>query len=78
MTPGAGTEFQRDEYFNKALTLSRHGYWKEALAAYKESLRINPNNPETYLNLGFVFYELGYDQEAQEAFEKAARCRGRL
>ncbi|HYR83457.1 MAG TPA: tetratricopeptide repeat protein [Terriglobia bacterium] len=66
-----------DEHFHEGLLLSKKGLWKEALQAYKESLRINPDSAETYLNLGFVYYELGYDREAQEAFEKASKLQGR-
>ena len=66
-----------DDYFRQGLTLSRQGRWKEAIAAYKESLRLNPGNAQTYLNLGFVYYELGYDREAQEAFDKASKLQAR-
>jgi len=66
-----------EEYFSQGVTLARRGLWKEALAAYKESLRVNPDNAETYLNLGFVCYELGYDREAQEAFDKASKLQAR-
>ena len=66
-----------DENFRKGVVLARQGRWKDALAAYKESLRLNPDNAQTYLNLGFVYYELGYDREAQEAFEKASKLQAR-
>jgi tetratricopeptide (TPR) repeat protein len=66
-----------DDYFRQGLMLSRQGRWKEAIAAYKESLRLNPGNAQTYLNLGFVYYELGYDREAQEAFDKASKLQAR-
>jgi tetratricopeptide (TPR) repeat protein len=66
-----------DEYFRQGLDLSRAGHWKDAVAAYKESLRLNPDNAQTYLNLGFVYYELGYDREAQEAFDKALKLQAR-
>jgi len=66
-----------DEYFQKGLILSREGHWKEAVVAYKESLRENPDNAQTYLNLGFVYYELGYDHEAQEAVDKASKLQAR-
>ena len=66
-----------DDYFRLGLRLSRQGQWKESIAAYKESLRVNPDNAQTYLNLGFVFYELGYDREAQEAFDKALKLQAR-
>jgi len=66
-----------DEHFRLGLKLAREGSWKEAVAAYKESLNLNPDNAQTYLNLGFVYYELGYDREAQEAFEKASKLQAR-
>ena len=66
-----------DEFFTKGLSLSRQGRWIEAVAAYKESLRVNPDSAETYLNLAFVYYELGYDREAQEAFDTASKLQAR-
>ncbi|HEY2384387.1 MAG TPA: tetratricopeptide repeat protein [Terriglobia bacterium] len=74
----AGTQSSSsDDYFRRGLELSKQGRWNEALRAYKESLRLDPNNPQTYLNLGFVYYELGYDREAQEAFDKASKLQAR-
>ena len=74
----AGTQFDNgDEHFRQGLRLSRQGLWKEAVAEYKESLRVNPDNAQTYLNLGFVYYELGYDNEAQEAFDRASKLQAR-
>jgi tetratricopeptide (TPR) repeat protein len=66
-----------DEHFRQGVMLARSGRWKDAITAYKESLKINPDNAQTYLNLGFVYYELGYDREAQEAFEKAQKLQAR-
>jgi tetratricopeptide (TPR) repeat protein len=78
MAPGrSGTFEEGDEHFRLGLTLSGQGQWKEAVAAYKESLRVNPDNAQTYLNLGFVYYELGYDREAQEAFDRASKLQAR-
>jgi tetratricopeptide (TPR) repeat protein len=80
MASGMSAEFQsgdEDEYFHRGVVLARNGQWKEALVAYKESLRVNPNNAQTYLNLGFVYYELGYDREAQEAFDRASKLQAR-
>lgn len=73
----AGAQFHSDDYFRKGLALSKQGRWNEAVVAYQESLRLDPNNPQTYLNLGFVYYELGYDREAQAAFEKASKLQAR-
>ena len=80
MASGRDPEFPSgdgDEHFRQGLALARKGQWKEALAAYKESLRLNPNSAQTYLNLGFVYYELGYDREAQEAFDRASKLQAR-
>lgn len=77
MNSGTGVPEEGDEHFRTGLTLSRLGRWKEALAAYQESLKVNPDNAQTYLNLGFVYYELGYDGEAQQAFEKASKLQAR-
>ena len=66
-----------DEFFRKGLMLAKQGRWKEALKAYRESLQVNPGSVQTYLNLGFVYYELGYDREAQEAFGTASRLQAR-
>jgi tetratricopeptide (TPR) repeat protein len=78
MASAMDASFQEgDDYFRQGLTLSRQGRWKEAIAAYKESLRLNPDNAQTYLNLGFVYYELGYEREAQEAFDKASKLQAR-
>ena len=70
-------QLQDDEYFRQGMALSKRGLWKEALAAYRESLRVNPERAQTYLNIGFVYYELGYDREAQEAFDRAAKLQAR-
>jgi tetratricopeptide (TPR) repeat protein len=66
-----------DGQFRRGLVLAKKGLWTEALAAYKESARLNPNSAQTFLNLGFVYDELGYDQEAQKAFERASRLQAR-
>jgi len=78
MTPGTNAPAESgDEHFREGLALSKKGLWKEAVAAYKESLKLNPDNAQTYLNLGFVYYELGYDGEAQLAFERASKLQAR-
>jgi tetratricopeptide (TPR) repeat protein len=78
MTPGVRSQpQQRDDFFEQGLTLAKQGRWEEALAAYQESLRVNPDNPQTYLNIGFVYYEMGYDQKAQKAFDRASKLQTR-
>jgi tetratricopeptide (TPR) repeat protein len=79
MTSGTGSPKEDgDEHFRQGLMLSRRGLWREAIAAYKASLRVDPDNARTYLNLGFVYYELGYDREAQDAFDTATKLQTRF
>ena len=78
MSPGVRPQPQKtDDYFEQGLTLAKKGRWKEALAAYEQSLRANPDNPQTHLNIGFVYYEMGYDLKAQRAFERASKLQTR-
>jgi tetratricopeptide (TPR) repeat protein len=78
MASGTGAPLEDgDDYFRLGLTLSRQGQYTESIAAYKESLKVNPDNAQTYLNLGFVYYELGFDREAQKAFDKALKLQAR-
>lgn len=77
MNHAGAQSFSSGDYFDQGLAFSKQGLWNEALRAYKESLRLDPNNPQTYLNLGFVYYELGHDREAQEAFDKASKLQAR-
>ena len=57
------------------LKLARLGKWDQAIAAYQEALRLDPKNPEALRNLGFVYYELGMDDQAQRAFAEAEDLR---
>ena len=78
MTPGVRHQpEEKDLSFERGLALAKKGRWEEALAAYQESLRTHPDNPQTYLNMGFVYYEMGYDQKAQKAFERASKLQAR-
>ena len=78
MTSSADTQFRGGgQYIHQGLMLSRQGLWKEAAAAYKESLWVTPGNTETCLNLGFVNDELGCDREAQGAFDRASKLQAR-
>jgi len=73
--PGGSLDSNSAEQIALGLKLARLGKWNEAVAAYQEALRIDPNNPDAFFNLGFVYYELGLDAEAQEAFANAEALR---
>ena len=63
------------DYVALGLKLARLGKWEDAAAAYREALRIDPGNPEALNNLGFVYYEMGLDGEAERAFAQAELLR---
>jgi len=44
---------------------------REAIKAFKESIKLNPNNAETYYGLGFSNFRLGKFRDAADAFKKA-------
>ena len=44
---------------------------REAIKAFKESIKLNPNIAETYYGLGFSNFRLGKFREAADAFKKA-------
>jgi tetratricopeptide (TPR) repeat protein len=60
-----------DEYFLLGCNYTTSRSYKEAIEAYKESLRKNPNFTDAYLNLGVVYYKIGKYPEAIDAFKKA-------
>ena len=50
----------------------RAGRYKNAAARYRESIEINPYNPESYYNLGIAEQYLSDYDASQEAFDKIA------
>lgn len=44
---------------------------REAIKAFKESIKLNPNIAETYYGLGFSNFRLGKFRDAADAFKKA-------
>jgi len=60
---------------NKGVALSRLGKYNEAIEAYDEALRINPDYTSAWNNKGVVLSRLGKYPEAIEAFDRALRIR---
>src|SRR6185503_15738818 len=44
---------------------------REAIKAFKESIKLNPNLAEPYYGVGFSSFRLGKFREAADAFKKA-------
>jgi Flp pilus assembly protein TadD len=58
-------------HFFRGLALGKLGRWQESANAYLEVLRLQPDHTEAHVNLGFVYYEMSLDTEAQASFERA-------
>src|SRR5262249_9549233 len=56
---------------NRAIILLHRGRTKKALAACRRALVLNPDQAETYTNLGNVLVKLGQLDQAIEAFRKS-------
>src|SRR5262249_42130301 len=55
--------------------LKDQGRLEEAVPCIREALRLRPNNPEAYNNLGNTFREQGRVEEAANCFRQALRLR---
>lgn len=62
-------------HYNRALNFERAGRYEEAVASYRESIRLDPTDIDAHVNLGYVLRELGRDAEANEAFQAALTLR---
>jgi predicted O-linked N-acetylglucosamine transferase (SPINDLY family) len=62
-------------YLNLGLALQKQRKLDEAIIAYREAIRIQPESDLAYSNLGAVLQELGKIEEAVAAFQHAIRVR---
>ena len=58
---------------NLGALLQGQGRFDEAIARYRESLRLDPTTPQTYYNLGYSLLHAGRPAEALAPFEEAVR-----
>ena len=61
--------------FNLGLAYGNAGQYEEAIASYKEALRIKPDDADAHYNLGYVYRELGQYEEAIASFKKSIRIK---
>ena len=60
-----------DDYFTLACNYENSNRYHEAIEAYKQSLQMNPDRMEAYLNLGVVYYKVGKYSDAIEILKQA-------
>ncbi len=63
----------KELWFVDGETYAKSGQYKEALAAFKRVLLLDPNSADAYVNKGTMLYYLKYYQEALTDFEQALR-----
>ncbi|HTS17364.1 MAG TPA: tetratricopeptide repeat protein [Verrucomicrobiae bacterium] len=67
-----------EAHYNLGLTLHRAGRLADAIAQYREALRIMPDYAEAHNNLGFALQQMGRLPEAMEHFHQALRIEPEL
>jgi len=64
-----------DYWFVRGYYYEEAGLHKKAIEAYKQAIRIKPDDAEAHYNLGVAYGELGMYREAMEAYKQAIRIK---
>ena len=64
-------EKTKEQWFNEGNTLENLKRYDEALAAYEQAIRLDPNYASAYHNKGVALDNLGKSREAKQAYDKA-------
>ena len=64
-----------DVWHGVGFCYSNLGLHQEAIQAYKQSIRLEPNFAYTHYNLGNTYDKLGLDQEALQAYKQSIRMK---
>ena len=51
----------------------REERYREAIATYQEMIDINPDTSASYINIGYIYEQLGEPQQATHAYQKAVQ-----
>jgi tetratricopeptide (TPR) repeat protein len=62
-------------YFSRGTGFDQSKMYREAIDAYEQSLKIDPDFADAYINLGVDYYELGKYEKAIDAFKQAIRIK---
>jgi len=60
-----------DKRFSKGIKLFEQGKYEEAVEAYQEAIKENPDEWSYYFNMGLVYKKMENREKALEAFQKA-------
>ncbi len=62
-----------EAYFNLGLAYGKTGQQEKEIAAYEQTIKLNPNVSSTYFNLRTAYNDIGQKQKAIAAFSDAIR-----
>ena len=62
---------EASEYIGKGFLLTEAGEFKYAEEAFKQAIKIDPQNSRAYTGLGWVYRQMGQPDRAIDAFKKA-------
>ena len=62
-----------EDWFDKGYALDDHGKYDEAIEAYDEAIRLDPNVAPAWYNKGLALDELALYEEAISAYTEAVR-----
>ena len=60
-------------YFQIGFCYSKLGFYKDAVEAFKQAIRIAPDSANAHCNLGYAYDKLGFYKDAIEAYKQAIR-----
>jgi protein involved in polysaccharide export with SLBB domain/Tfp pilus assembly protein PilF len=72
-TVDPGNDAQK--HYDSAVALSEAGRFEEAIGAFKQSLKLKPDDPQTNFTLGMTYSKSKSYQEAFESFKRAVRLK---
>ena len=73
LTPLAQCQQTAEDWFNEGNALSSQGKYDEAIKAYDEAIRLDPNFAKAWNNKGIALYGQGKYDEAIKAYHEAIR-----
>src|SRR5512138_2461772 len=63
-----------DECLQVAESYSDQGFYLKSIAVYKQALRIDPENPKLFRNMGELYVKQGLVGDALAVFKKGVDC----
>jgi tetratricopeptide (TPR) repeat protein len=72
MMPACG-QGTAEEWYNKGWALGNQGKYAEAIQAYDEAIRLDPEDAGPWNDKGSALYNLGKYAEAIQAYDEAIR-----